>query len=482
MRKGLNLILFGFSAAVVCAAQPSVPGALSVSEQNEEHREFFRTRATLHQAEAPVGVTAVVDASERHQVIDGFGASLAYTAQNITEELADLFFDPDRGIGLSLARIRINFRNTDEEGNITPNSWERRAALLAQERGAAVWASPWSAHGSLKEGNPTGDHLHRGGRLRPDAFATYAQNLVDFVRWANEQGLKLVAISPQNEPDYRFGNNESMDWTASELLGFITNHFRPALNAAGYGDLPIVAPELMDWHRQSGWQGFYNHAETGILAFHNYDWAFDFFRNGNDTRFPAPVNTDKRIWMTEISDVFSGQSDTDTIEDALIWAKHIHRVIVEASGSAWHWWWLVPPEHGRSNNETLVNSRNGVIEQNGNVIGDGLPHMLKRGWMIGQFARFVRPGDVRVEITPASDGPLRLAAFAGEDRLVVVAIHEGNEALPLRLEGLPPDIHRVHAWITSEEKNLAHQGQMPLSRPELELSLPQTSIVTLVFE
>ena len=186
--------------------------------------------------------------------------------------------------------------------------------------------------------------------------------------------------------------------------------------------------------------------------------------------------------MTEISDVFSGQSYTDTIEDALVWAKHIHRVIVEASGSAWHWWWLLPPEHGRSNNETLVNSRNGVIEHNGNVIGDGLPHMLKRGWMIGQFARFVRPGDVRVEITPASDGPLRLAAFAGEDRLVVVAIHAGNETLPLRLEGLPPELSRVHAWLTSEEKNLANQGHMPLTRQQLDLSLPQKSIVTLVFE
>ncbi len=416
-------------------------------------------------------LNAVIDPQTRYQRIDGFGASLAYTAQNIPEDQADLFFDPSRGLGLSLARIRINFRKTDESGNVRPNSWEWRSALKAQERGAAVWASPWSANGRLKEGNTSGEFDHKGGRLKQDASGTYAQNLVEFVQWAAGQGIHLAAISPQNEPDYRFHNNESMDWEPTELYAFIRDHFRPALTAAGFETLPIVAPELMDWHRKNGWEAFYTHEDVEILAFHNYDWAYDFFSQGHDTRYPASVQTDKRIWLTEISDVFSGNTETDSIEDALIWAKHIHRVIVEASGNAWHWWWILPPAHGRNNNETLVT-----------VSEDGTLHVLKRGWMIGQFSRFIRPGYQRVHLEPQTTGDLRLAGFAGDERLVVVAIHEGLEDQPFRLEGLPPDLGRVRAWITSETENLTQKGQIPLTGPTLDMILPAQSIITLVIE
>lgn len=444
---------------------------------------FYRVLAEANDEpfEAPVIATLHVD--EPLQAMDGFGASLAYTAQNITDELADLLFHPEEGLGFSLARVRINFRNTDGDGNILPNSWEWRAALKAQERGAQVWASPWSAHSSLKEGSVTGEFGHRGGRLRDDAYGVYAENLVDFIRWAEGKGIDLIAISPQNEPDYRFHNNESMDWEAADLLRFIADQFRPALNAAGYAGIPIVAPELMDWRRRGGWEAFYQHPDTDILAFHNYDWAFDFFSRGSDTRYPRAVDTDKPIWMTEISDVFSGEDFTDTIDDALVWARHIHRVIAEAGGSAWHWWWFAPASHGINNNETLLATRAGVYS--GGQPIEGPLEVLKRGYAIAQFARFVRPGDRMIAIDyPREAFPrVLLSAYHGRGRVTVVAINEEDAPTNIRIEGVPQDLTQITAWMTTAEDNLSSQGHMP--RPNgfpLEFTLPPKSVVTLVFQ
>ncbi|MCH8539513.1 MAG: hypothetical protein LAT58_01950 [Opitutales bacterium] len=446
------------------------------------NRGFYRVRAEVQNEPFENSVTATLQVNETFQTIDGFGGSLAYSAQNITDELADLLFSETEGLGFSLARIRINFRNTDADGNVEPNSWEWRAALKAQERGASVWASPWSAHGDLK-GDAKEQYPHKGGRLKDDEYGTYAQNLVDFVQWTEDQGLNLIAISPQNEPDYRYHNNESMDWEPAELMGFITDHFRPALNTAGYEDLPIVSPELMDWHRKSGWQDFYTHPETDILAFHNYDWSYDFFNSGNDTRYPKPVATDKPIWLTEISDVFSGEDYTDTIEDALVWARHIHRVIAEVGGTAWHWWWFAPAAHGDNNNETILATRAGVYS--GGEPIEGEPEALKRGYGMGQFARFVRPGDQRIGIDyPAEDHEhLLLSAYKGRDKVTVVAINENDSPENLILEDIPANLTMTTAWATTEDKDLASLGHMPREgNTPLEITLPAQSIVTLVFQ
>ncbi|MFP4260666.1 MAG: hypothetical protein ACLFS1_06255, partial [Opitutales bacterium] len=432
-------------------------------------------------------VTAALRVDETFQTIDGFGASLAYSAQNITGELADLLFSEAKGLGFSLARIRINFRETDAHGKVLPNSWERRAAQKAQERGARVWASPWSANESLKEG-ASGKHGHKAGRLKDAEYATYAQNLVDFVRWSDDHQIDLLALSPQNEPDYRFESNESMDWEPAELTGFITDHLRPALDAAGYRNLPIVAPELMDWHRQNGWEDFYHHPDTDILAFHNYDWAYDFFSNDDDTRFPRPIETDKPIWLTEISDVFSGETSTDTIEDALVWARHIHRVIAEVGATAWHWWWFAPAAHGKNNNETILATRAGVFSGGDPIPGE--PQVLKRGYAMAQFAKFIRPGDQRVRIAypaetdkklhlSAYKGPGRatrqyqhdgarsklLSAHKGPRRATVVAINEHEAPRNLRLTGIPADFTTTHAWATTDAKNLADLGPLPPRQP-----------------
>src|SRR6185503_20447043 len=58
---------------------------------------------------------AELDLAVTYPRIDGFGASSAWTANNISDALADQFFSPDTGIGLSLLRIQIKPTGTTAE-------------------------------------------------------------------------------------------------------------------------------------------------------------------------------------------------------------------------------------------------------------------------------------------------------------------------------------------------------------------------------
>ena len=81
---------------------------------------------------------AIVHPNQREQVIDGFGASSAWTAPDMGDAGADLTFSTDPavgGAGLSLLRVRIAPDGT---------CGEIATAQEAIARGATVWATPWS--------------------------------------------------------------------------------------------------------------------------------------------------------------------------------------------------------------------------------------------------------------------------------------------------------------------------------------------------
>lgn len=68
------------------------------------------------------------------------------------------------------------------------------------------------------------------------------------------------------------GFRDQLCLDGAELHGFVNEPLRPPLDERGNAGLSIIAPELMDWHRQAGWEEFYQHPDVDIAAFHNYDW------------------------------------------------------------------------------------------------------------------------------------------------------------------------------------------------------------------
>lgn len=386
--------------------------------------------------------------SDVRQVIDGFGASSAWTAPNITNAQADQFFSITAGLGLSLLRVRIGQDGT---------TGETGTAQKAVARGAKVWATPWSPPAAWKS---NGD-VNNGGTLLPEYHDDWAARLADFAVAMQAAGVPLAAISAQNEPNYT-ATWESCVWTPAELTAFIRDHLGPALAARGV-TTRVLAAEPINWYSFASYtdalladaaaRSYLTHIGT-----HNY--------GGAPIDYPAVEANGKSFWQTEYSD---GAAASDpTIDSALRVGNAIHDFLTVSQGNAWHYWWMFPNGSGTASTGALVES--------------GL--MAKRGWAMGNWARFVRPGHRRVQ-TYGSLDTVRATAFVSPDdrrfTLVMVNSDSADRTVPLAIEG--GAVTSLTPWETSATRSLEYIPQIsPSADGSFPLQLPARSVTTFVSE
>lgn len=390
----------------------------------------------------------IVDFASTHQRITGFGASSAWTAPNMSEAIADLFFS-EEGIGLTLLRIQIK-----------PNgeSYEVETARLASARGARVWAAPWSPPGEWK----TNGESINGGSLLAERYEDWAESLANFAARMKDEGLPLLALSAQNEPDYA-ADWDTCEWTPDALATFIGDHLGPALAARDL-DTPVLAPETANW----GTLARYGDAILGhpkardfvsAVATHSY--------SGSPFPYEGPTRHGKELWETEVSD--PGSADGPAMDSALRVARLIHEHLTVANANAWHYWWLIPRL------DVMVESTSGLLDLN--------LKMTRRGYALGQYSRFVRPGFVRVSTTDTTRTGTYASAFIDPEsrRFAIIAVNERRGEVEQTFEfegGLP---HTVTPWLTSEAAAIEAQPELELDEDgSLTLLMEPRSIVTLV--
>jgi hypothetical protein len=98
---------------------------------------------------------------------------------------------------------------------------------------------------------------------------------------------------------------------------------------------------------------------------------------------------------------------------------------------------------------------------------------------MGQFSRFVRPGDFRVDV-PTNTGPLSISAFKdpASGRFTVVAINNTTfaETQTINLAGIAAS--SVTPWITSATQSLQQQAAIDVSNGAFTFEIPAQSVVT----
>jgi glucuronoarabinoxylan endo-1,4-beta-xylanase len=389
----------------------------------------------------------VIDAEAQHQPITGFGASSAWTSPSLSESLADQFFSVEKGIGLSLLRLRIAPSGTTDE---------KSTALNAQARGAKVWAAPWSPPGEWKtNGDP-----ENGGRLLLEHYQDWADRLADFVENAEAAGIDLLALSAQNEPDW-VAEWETCEWTPEELATFIGDYLGPTLAERGLST-KLVSPE------SANWDSFPNYADAilgheaarshvDVIGVHSYGGtAFDYGKHAENG---------KELWETEVSE--SGAFD-DGMGSAMRMSQMIHTHLTVAKVNAWHFWWLQPNGGVSTHNDSLFHSG----------------QMTRRAYALGNYARFVRPGAIRIGTTPATSGAVQVTAFQNENSgpIAVVAINGSANPQPhqFRFQGLTVELGSVTPWVTSQAAALEAQAPVEVTDQTFAYALPAYSVTTLV--
>lgn len=388
----------------------------------------------------------LVDFEAHEQFIEGFGASSAWTGANLGQVLLDQLFSAETGLGLSLLRVRIAPDGT---------TGEAYTALQAQQRGAAVWAAPWSPPGAWK----TSGTDNYGGALLPEYYDDWADRLAAFVAAQRTRGIHLVGLSAQNEPNWR-ADWETCEWTPAELATFIGDYLAPALQARGL-TTPIIAPETINWNTVATYADALlaneaSRAAVSVIATHSYDGVPFFYA-------PATEHQ-KSFWETEVGD--DGSRD-DGMDSALRVARRIHDHLTIARVNAWHFWWILPNGGVEDGNHALVNG--GVL--------------TRRGYVMGNFSKFVRPGARRVAaVENVERDDIHVTAFEHEAsrRVVIVAINSGSSATTQRFSIAGAHVAGLTPWETSDAAALEARPEIAVEAGSFTVELPPRSVTSFV--
>lgn len=382
-----------------------------------------------------------VNLSAERQEMRGFGGMVHTGWQSdLTAAQRETAFGNGNGqLGFSILRIHV-----DENSS----NWSKEIATAksAISHGAVVFASPWNPPASMQE-KFTRNGTANQTRLKYDQYGAYAQHLNSFVKYMKDNGAPLYAISVQNEPDYA---HTWTWWTPQEMLNFMKN------NAGSITGAKVIAPESFQYLKNMS-----DPILNDAAALANMDILGAHFYGTSVSNMPYSLfqqkGSGKELWMTEVYVPNSDADSADRFPEALEVAYNMHNGIVEGNFQAYVWWY--------------IRRSYGPMKEDGT--------MSKRGAMMAQYSKFVRPGYVRVDATKNPNTNVYISAYKGDGKAVIVAINKGTSSVSQKfsLQGAS-SVSKVSSWITDGSKNVSAAASY--SGASFTAQLPGQSVITFV--
>lgn len=389
---------------------------------------------------------------DTQQRMSGFGGSTAW-AGGLKDELITELFSNTEGCGLTLVRMRIAPNGTTGAGEI-------EIAKKAQALGASIWAAPWSPPGEWKDNKS----VNNGGSLLPSRYQDWTDRLVSYIKNLQSQGVDLKWISAQNEPNWT-AEYESCRYTPEQLATFIGKYLGPSLEKAGL-KTGIIAPEVINWGSLKPFgDAILNDPDAvkycDVIASHSYG---DEPTSSRGYPYNLVKEKGKELWETEYGfDQFAGD---ESMTPGISIAKQMHGQIVNGPASAYHTWWIIPADGVDGT------ASNGLVMRG---------HVIQRGYVMGNYSRFVRPGSYRVGADDNPSPGVYVTAYRNDSlgQLTIVAINENASAKEQKfvLDGISVPV--VTPWETSEEVKLTARSQVDAGS-SFSWTLPAKSVVSFV--
>ena len=137
-----------------------------------------------------------------------------------------------------------------------------------------LFASPWSPPGWMKTGGSM-----CGGHMRAKYIECYAEYFVRFIKAYASHGIKIRAVTPQNEPEtQQFGMMPACCWNPETEVEFV-RALREKLCESGLSDVEIwindhsfAYSDKVDWQLREFPELL---AQSGGVAFHYYDGSVE---------------------------------------------------------------------------------------------------------------------------------------------------------------------------------------------------------------
>ncbi|MEZ2336408.1 hypothetical protein AB6735_12290 [Mucilaginibacter sp. RCC_168] len=361
--------------------------------------------------------TAAIDAATEQQTIQGFGgASILTWIADLTPTQRTEAFSPTSGIGMSILRVMVPTSSSNFAA-------EKPTIDVAKSYGAKVIATAWNAPSSMMT----------GVNLNTASYAAYAAHLNSY----NTAVGGVYAISPFNEPN--LSGTGWMEATATEVANFV------AAQGSNCG-APIMAPEPFNMD-QTFINAYLSNAtaksKTSFVCGHIYG------------KTPYSLGSiGKSVWMTEHF-TNSSVSGNDW-SNAMNAAKEIHDCM--AAGYAAYTWWYIRRSYG-------------PIDESSNI--------TKLGYVMAQYARYVRPNYMKVSCTANPSTGVYVTAYKSGSTLVLVIVNQNTATTNqvFSLSGIT--VSGFNRYYTNSSSNLA-SNSFSVSGSSFNINLTPSSITTLV--
>lgn len=507
MRNGLGVLIIMLCTSLVCANKTGKKVAFSDDK--------------------PVKIEINLD--KEKQTIHSFGASDCWTMKYVgnwtdmdkKNQIADLLFSTDtasngnpKGIGLSLWRFNIG-SGSFEQGAASDirDEWRREECFL-NEDGSYNWQKQSGQQWFLNEAKRRGVQYTLGFSITPPTFMalngktynnTNLPNLniqpgkmnayADFMVKVSEH-FKFDYLSPVNEPQWFWGKDkvsqEGSQATNTEIARLVRqlstrfdgNHAKTEVVIGEAGQWDFLYSKNEDGRGDQISQFFSPSSSNYIadlpnvkrtISAHSYfttcpaDKMFSIRKQVSDKA--RRVDRQLNVWQTEfgilgnICDQYNGHPRNTGIDYGLYAAGVIHHDLTAANVTSWQWWLAVSP-YNYSDALIYINDPSGKINPQ-DCKTDGIVHDSKQLWAFGNYARFIRPGMKRVEVSVKditdpveAASSLMVSAYKDEElkRIIIVMINpEPKEKKIQLIDNYGPfklKNSRLNAYTTDAESNL----------------------------
>lgn len=423
-----------------------IPNACS---QNTEQVDWYLTnpdKSSLLQKQIPLihekrsendMVTINVDDSEIYQTMEGFGFALtggsaihinAMDPEARGKLLNELFGKGENSIGVSYLRVSIGASDLSDrvftyndlpEGEIDPEMKrfsiepEKKdlipvlKQILAINSEIKILGSPWSPPVWMKTNGKS-----KGGSLKPEYYDAYALYFVKYILGMKEEGIKIDAITIQNEPLHP-GNNPSMFMPADEQADFIKKSLGPVFEKAGTDAKIIIYdhnPNRVDYPLQVLNDPDARRYIDGT-AFHMYEGKVDAI---SEVKKAYP---DKNLYFTE-----QWVGAPGNFPDDLRW--HVRTLII---GAVRNWCKNVIEWNLAADPKQDPHTDGGCTECLGAITIDG--NSVTRNpayYIIAHASKFVNPGSVRIKSNIPENLP-NVAFKTPEGKMVLIVLNDSEK-------------------------------------------------------
>jgi glucosylceramidase len=407
-----------------------------------------------------------VDLSKTFQSVLGIGGALtdasaetfAKLPKETQKEFLTAYYDPQKGIGYTLARTNINscdFSSNsysyvgDQDSLLKTFSVSHdekyripfiKQAIEAAGGKLALFVSPWSPPAWMKDNN----NMLNGGKLLPKYRQAWANYYVKFIHAYEAEGIPVWGLTVQNEP-MATQKWESCVFTANEERDFIKKYIGPTLKREGLENKKLIAWDHnrdLIYHRASVilsdpeasqyvWGIGYHWYETwtgGAMQFENLKRVKESF-------------PDKNLLFTE------GCIESFQLQRLNDWAlgeKYGRSVIGDFNNGTVGWtdWNVLLDEKGGPNHVgNFCFAPIHADTQTGKLIYTNIYYYL------GHFSKYVRPGAKRVSSLSNRDQLLTTAFLNTNGKLAVIVMNYSDKEI------------QYHLWIggkTTSVKSLPH--------------------------